>query len=346
MVLVPLILLFLSLATSIHSLSAPECADGSTSVCKCGDGNPPDFSTFPPCDIKKVSIEARIYFTQPCSAGQAQVWVLRRWGPCFKVPQTKAKETLQSWQVQLLNLVKWTNVTLFTWRGPKFSKCISPNVDRSPCTLHIAHCTLHIAHCSGPPALTKPLLSVSNAPEEAAPPQRWDSRYPDRNIVILSELLITRLVAGRELSKMFCQQYFFEIFFAGRELSKIFCQQYLSKIFFCRQAAIQNVPRAPSSARMALHSCVWWTDRSRTQKPFLPEFLFCWFLPFGSFTPQNRRSKDVESTWELLLIKSFRIHSCRTLLSSLNIASHFPIHLSQPLPSIVRHRSLVERNWS
>ena len=148
MVLVPLILLFLSLATSIHSLSAPECADGSTSVCKCGDGNPPDFSTFPPCDIKKVSIEARIYFTQPCSAGQAQVWVLRRWGPCFKVPQTKAKETLQSWQVQLLNLVKWTNVTLFTWRGPKFSKCRSPNVDRSPCTLHIAHFTLLRPACA------------------------------------------------------------------------------------------------------------------------------------------------------------------------------------------------------
>ena len=217
MVLVPLILLFLSLATSIHSLSAPECADGSTSVCKCGDGNPPDFSTFPPCDIKKVSIEARIYFTQPCSAGQAQVWVLRRWGPCFKVPQTKAKETLQSWQVQLLNLVKWTNVTLFTWRGPKFSKCRSPNVDRSPCTLHIAH-------CSGLPALTKPLLSVSNAPEEAAPPQRWDSRYPESGFQTGILLFCLSCLSPDLLQAI--QNVLSTIFFRN---------------IFCRQGAIQNI---------------------------------------------------------------------------------------------------------
>merc|ERR1711934_184937 len=52
-----------------------------------------------------------------------------------------------------------------------------------------------LAVLAGLPALTKPLLSVSNAPEEAAPPQR--------------------------------------------------------------QGAIRNVPPAPSSVRMALHSCVW-----------------------------------------------------------------------------------------
>merc|ERR1712037_713456 len=59
MLLAPL-LVVLSLATSIHSLSAPECADGSISVCKCGDGNPPDFST---CDIKKGKPECE------CSGG-------------------------------------------------------------------------------------------------------------------------------------------------------------------------------------------------------------------------------------------------------------------------------------
>ena len=52
------LLLFSSVITS-ESLSAPECADGSVSVCTCGDGNPPDFSTFPPCDIKKASIESQ-----------------------------------------------------------------------------------------------------------------------------------------------------------------------------------------------------------------------------------------------------------------------------------------------
>ena len=224
MVLVPLILLFLSLATSIHSLSAPECADGSTSVCKCGDGNPPDFSTFPPCDIKKVSIEARIYFTQPCSAGQAQVWVLRRWGPCFKVPQTKAKETLQSWQVQLLNLVKWTNVTLFTRRGPKFSKCRSPNVDRSPCTLHIAHCTLHIAHCT----LLRPACADKTPPLSL---QCSGGGSPTAEV---------RLQISR-------QEYCYSVWAAYHQTC---CRQgaiqnVLSTIFFrnifCRQGAIQNI---------------------------------------------------------------------------------------------------------
>merc|ERR1712107_130762 len=52
MFLTPLLLLA-SLTTVANGLSAPECADGSISVCTCGDGNPPDFSTFPPCDIKK-----------------------------------------------------------------------------------------------------------------------------------------------------------------------------------------------------------------------------------------------------------------------------------------------------
>merc|ERR1712037_404601 len=127
MLLAPLVVV-LSLATSIHSLSAPECADGSISVCKCGDGNPPDFSTFPPCDIKKGKPKCE------CSGGGA---------------------LLQSTSNQ----------------GQR-----------------------DLAVLAGLPALTKPLLSVSNAPEEAAPPQR--------------------------------------------------------------QGAIRNVPPAPSSVRMALHSCV------------------------------------------------------------------------------------------
>ena len=57
MLLTPLLLLP-SLTTMVMGLSAPECADGSISVCTCGDGNPPDFSTFPPCDIKKVFNQA------------------------------------------------------------------------------------------------------------------------------------------------------------------------------------------------------------------------------------------------------------------------------------------------
>merc|ERR1712233_3873 len=57
-------LLLLSFATSVHSLSAPECADGSISVCTCGDGNPPDFSTFPPCDLKKGKPK------RPCNPGR------------------------------------------------------------------------------------------------------------------------------------------------------------------------------------------------------------------------------------------------------------------------------------
>merc|ERR1711884_905145 len=34
-------------------VSPPECTDGSLSECVCGDGSLPDYSTFPPCPLKK-----------------------------------------------------------------------------------------------------------------------------------------------------------------------------------------------------------------------------------------------------------------------------------------------------
>ena len=38
---------------SCQRVSAPECSDGSSASCVCGDGSQPDYSKFPPCEIKK-----------------------------------------------------------------------------------------------------------------------------------------------------------------------------------------------------------------------------------------------------------------------------------------------------
>ena len=35
-------------------ISPPECTDGSSAQCICGDGSEPNYSKFPPCEIKKV----------------------------------------------------------------------------------------------------------------------------------------------------------------------------------------------------------------------------------------------------------------------------------------------------
>ena len=40
--------------TMSQRVSAPECTDGSPATCVCGDGSQPDYSTFPPCPLKKV----------------------------------------------------------------------------------------------------------------------------------------------------------------------------------------------------------------------------------------------------------------------------------------------------
>ena len=36
-------------------VSAPDCTDGSAATCVCGDGSQPDYTTFPPCPLKKVT---------------------------------------------------------------------------------------------------------------------------------------------------------------------------------------------------------------------------------------------------------------------------------------------------
>ena len=106
MLLTPLLLLT-SLITVANGLSAPECADGSISVCTCGDGNPPDFSTFPPCDIKKVFNQAFFYLPfDPTFSGQTEVRVSRRRRACLKIPQTKTQEAVQPWKVDLLFYIK------------------------------------------------------------------------------------------------------------------------------------------------------------------------------------------------------------------------------------------------
>ena len=35
-------------------VSAPDCTGGSKAECVCGDGSQPDYSKFPPCELKKV----------------------------------------------------------------------------------------------------------------------------------------------------------------------------------------------------------------------------------------------------------------------------------------------------
>ena len=35
-------------------VSAPDCTGGSKAECVCGDGSQPDYSRFPPCQLKKV----------------------------------------------------------------------------------------------------------------------------------------------------------------------------------------------------------------------------------------------------------------------------------------------------
>ena len=52
-----LLLLFLSLTVGLvvsQRVSAPDCTGGSKAECVCGDGSQPDYSKFPPCELKKV----------------------------------------------------------------------------------------------------------------------------------------------------------------------------------------------------------------------------------------------------------------------------------------------------
>ena len=46
-------------------VSAPDCTDGSAASCVCGDGSQPDYTTFPPCPLKKVT---ECHNTVPISA--------------------------------------------------------------------------------------------------------------------------------------------------------------------------------------------------------------------------------------------------------------------------------------
>ena len=54
------IMLLLSMMTLLLSVMAqrvspPECTDGSSATCVCGDGSDPNYSKFPPCELKKVT---------------------------------------------------------------------------------------------------------------------------------------------------------------------------------------------------------------------------------------------------------------------------------------------------
>ena len=55
----PLLLLLLLVSAPLLAgsmrVSAPECTDGSAASCVCGDGSQPDYTTFPPCPLKKVA---------------------------------------------------------------------------------------------------------------------------------------------------------------------------------------------------------------------------------------------------------------------------------------------------
>ena len=48
------LLLALAGLASPQRVSAPECTDGSPASCVCGDGSEPNYSKFPPCELKKV----------------------------------------------------------------------------------------------------------------------------------------------------------------------------------------------------------------------------------------------------------------------------------------------------
>ena len=48
------LLLVLATLASPQRVSAPECTDGSSATCVCGDGSEPNYSKFPPCELKKV----------------------------------------------------------------------------------------------------------------------------------------------------------------------------------------------------------------------------------------------------------------------------------------------------
>ena len=128
-------LLLLSLATSIHSLSAPECADGSISVCTCGDGNPPDFSTFPPCDIKKVSINDHVYFslnnTLPC--------FFLRASPSVSAPEVEASRQSTSNRSQR-GLATLAGSTVEPCQITKWSPFYLHKTKCSPLYLHRTKC--------------------------------------------------------------------------------------------------------------------------------------------------------------------------------------------------------------
>ena len=55
----PLLLLLVAAPLLCGSMrarvSAPDCTDGSAASCVCGDGSQPDYTTFPPCPLKKVA---------------------------------------------------------------------------------------------------------------------------------------------------------------------------------------------------------------------------------------------------------------------------------------------------
>ena len=51
---ISLLLVILASLTASQRVSAPECTDGSSASCVCGDGSEPNYSKFPPCELKKV----------------------------------------------------------------------------------------------------------------------------------------------------------------------------------------------------------------------------------------------------------------------------------------------------
>ena len=55
MILLPMMTLLVSVMG--QRVSPPECTGGSSATCVCGDGSDPDYSKFPPCELKKVTLD-------------------------------------------------------------------------------------------------------------------------------------------------------------------------------------------------------------------------------------------------------------------------------------------------
>ena len=253
-----LLILLLSLATSIHSLSAPECADGSISVCKCGDGNPPDFSTFPPCDIKKVSIKARVYFTHSTFALQGR--------PKCECPGG----------------------------GGLASKYLKPRPKR-PCNPGRFNClTLQLPFLLAQaclrwqnPSSQSPVLRRRQPHRRGETPDKM--LFSDQNILILSQLLFTRLFAGWELSKMFLR-----------------------------------LPRL--SGWISTHVSGGRTDHwHRSHLCLTFYFAVSYKIPLVALLPRTEKaivSKEVDNSWELLIKVSEFMRAEHFLSSSFKKTSH------------------------